>query len=560
MKLSKLYVPTLKQVNTDSDYLSQTYLYRAGMIKKNYHGGFTYLPYGKKMKEKWLKHIETVFEDDCINEIELPIILKNEILKTRKYEMKSKLFEIDNEKELAIGPIQEETVINQVKGHLTSYKKLPLVLYSKENKIINNVKIKESMVSSIGQKIMKFYCFGETNDKLNQNIDEIKFKFEKIISGYGNLEYTENKLNSSNHSEILTMDTKHGEHGYFKCSNCGLAINKKYGLVGTKIQDEKLEKLEELYTPDIKTIEELEGFLKIEGECFVKSLIYKVKDEYIMIEIPGNQELDEYKLSKYLKVSKSEIELADYEKVKEITGAEVGFAGPLNLKQEIRTIVDKSVTKMSNFVVGANKTDYHIKNVNYERDYTAEIAENLLEVREESLCSNCCSKIEDIDAIELAIINRYSEEYCEKMDLKYLDENGKNQIMRFATIELDIEAAFQGILENTIKEENFVLPSVLRPYDLELIVVNPKNEDQYKMANKMYTDIKQLGLNVLYDDRQERAGAKFKDAELFALPYRVTVGRGAKDNIAEWSNTNENIKEEIPYESVLNFIRNLDRD
>jgi len=331
-------------------------------------------------------------------------------------------------------------------------------------------------------------------------------------------------------------------------------------LVGTKIQDEKLEKLEELYTPDIKTIEELEGFLKIEGECFVKSLIYKVKDEYIMIEIPGNQELDEYKLSKYLKVSKSEIELADYEKVKEITGAEVGFAGPLNLKQEIRTIVDKSVTKMSNFVVGANKTDYHIKNVNYERDYTAEIAENLLEVREESLCSNCCSKIEDIDAIELAIINRYSEEYCEKMDLKYLDENGKNQIMRFATIELDIEAAFQGILENTIKEENFVLPSVLRPYDLELIVVNPKNEDQYKMANKMYTDIKQLGLNVLYDDRQERAGAKFKDAELFALPYRVTVGRGAKDNIAEWSNTNENIKEEIPYESVLNFIRNLDRD
>lgn len=560
MKLSKLYVPTLKQVNTDSDYLSQTYLYRAGMIKKNYHGGFTYLPYGKKMKEKWLKHIETVFEDDCINEIELPIILKNEILKTRKYEMKSKLFEIDNEKELAIGPIQEETVINQVKGHLTSYKKLPLVLYSKENKIINNVKIKESMVSSIGQKIMKFYCFGETNDKLNQNIDEIKFKFEKIISGYGNLEYTENKLNSSNHSEILTMDTKHGEHGYFKCSNCGLAINKKYGLVGTKIQDEKLEKLEELYTPDIKTIEELEGFLKIEGECFVKSLIYKVKDEYIMIEIPGNHELDEYKLSKYLKVSKSEIELADYEKVKEITGAEVGFAGPLNLKQEIRTIVDKSVTKMSNFVVGANKTDYHIKNVNYERDYTAEIAENLLEVREESLCSNCCSKIEDIDAIELAIINRYSEEYCEKMDLKYLDENGKNQIMRFATIELDIEAAFQGILENTIKEENFVLPSVLRPYDLELIVVNPKNEDQYKMANKMYTDIKQLGLNVLYDDRQERAGAKFKDAELFALPYRVTVGRGAKDNIAEWSNTNENIKEEIPYESVLNFIRNLDRD
>lgn len=560
MKLSKLYVPTLKQVNTDSDYLSQTYLYRAGMIKKNYHGGFTYLPYGKKMKEKWLKHIETVFEDDCINEIELPIILKNEILKTRKYEMKSKLFEIDNEKELAIGPIQEETVINQVKGHLTSYKKLPLVLYSKENKIINNVKIKESMVSSIGQKIMKFYCFGETNDKLNQNIDEIKFKFEKIISGYGNLEYTENKLNSSNHSEILTMDTKHGEHGYFKCSNCGLAINKKYGLVGTKIQDEKLEKLEELYTPDIKTIEELEGFLKIEGECFVKSLIYKVKDEYIMIEIPGNQELDEYKLSKYLKVSKSEIELADYEKVKEITGAEVGFAGPLNLNQEIRTIVDKSVTKMSNFVVGANKTDYHIKNVNYERDYTAEIAENLLEVREESLCSNCCSKIEDIDAIELAIINRYSEEYCEKMDLKYLDENGKNQIMRFATIELDIEAAFQGILENTIKEENFVLPSVLRPYDLELIVVNPKNEDQYKMANKMYTDIKQLGLNVLYDDRQERAGAKFKDAELFALPYRVTVGRGAKDNIAEWSNTNENIKEEIPYESVLNFIRNLDRD
>jgi len=207
MKLSKLYVPTLKQVNTDSDYLSQTYLYRAGMIKKNYHGGFTYLPYGKKMKEKWLKHIETVFEDDCINEIELPIILKNEILKTRKYEMKSKLFEIDNEKELAIGPIQEETVINQVKGHLTSYKKLPLVLYSKENKIINNVKIKESMVSSIGQKIMKFYCFGETNDKLNQNIDEIKFKFEKIISEYGNLEYTENKLNSSNHSEILTMDT-----------------------------------------------------------------------------------------------------------------------------------------------------------------------------------------------------------------------------------------------------------------------------------------------------------------------------------------------------------------
>jgi prolyl-tRNA synthetase len=559
MRLSRMYLPTLKQVTTDSDYLSQEHMYRTGMIKKLYHGGFSYLPYGNRIYKELEMNLEECLEDYCTNEIYFPSILCNEGMKGNRYRFEYDTFVINSDRHLAIGLERDEVVVNQVKGMLTSYKKLPLTLFSKIKTAKKSKNLKESLVGALEQRYHEIYAFAPNEESLTEIMGEIVRNTQSILTddcvwvkGDGDgLEYREDNA--------LYMNIENGEENFITCEKCGYSCESSSLKPYTKAKVQDFEEKEEIYTPNVKTIEELESFLKIEGYRFVKSLIYSADGEYVMVELPGDQELDEYKLAKYLKISPNRLELAEAEVVREITGAEVGFAGPLNLKKEVRTLVDRSVTQMYNFVVGANKTDYHIKNVNYERDYEAEIVEDLLEVNSDSKCFKCEGQLNIKAGIKVLETRNYGQSFGELLDLNYLDENGKKRAMNYGVVRIYTESIIQGLLERAKQEDVFVLPEVLSPYDLSLILVNPKSDEQRELAENIYKTLKNENVRVIFDDRAERAGAKFKDAELMGMPYRLTVGRGAKDGVVEWIDSRKGVKEEIPYEKALNLIRNLDR-
>lgn len=559
MRLSKLYLPTLKQVSTDSEYSSQEHLYRAGMIKKLYHGGFSLLPFGNKVYKEWENNLEKNLEEYYINEIHLPSVLSHEGLKQDRYRLEDDTFSVNEDRNLALGIDRDELVVNQVKGTLTSYKKIPITLVSKVSDAKKSKELKESLVGSLEQRYHEFYIFAPDKEKMVEITEDITRNFEKMIKMDLSLVSGQNSKKQRFKTKSLYINLENGEENYVVCRKCEIASEFSAIKPYAKSKEQEYKEKEKIYTPNVKTIEELEEFLKIEGYRFVKSLIYKADDEYIMVEIPGDQELDEAKLSAYLQVPKSKLELAEMEMVKEITGAEVGFAGPLNLNKEVRTLVDKSVTEMYNFVVGANETDYHVKNVNYKKDYEAELVEDLLEVTSNSRCERCGEKFDIQRGVKVLEIREYEDKLGESLDLNYLDENGKKKAMYYSVIRVYNDSLIQGVLEKAKLEDTFVMPKILAPYDLSLVLVNPKAEEQSLLAESIYSELQNLGMRVLFDDRKERAGAKFKDAELMGMPYRLTVGRGAKDGVVEWIDSYKGIKEEISYEKALNLIRSLDR-
>lgn len=282
--------------------------------------------------------------------------------------------------------------------------------------------------------------------------------------------------------------------------------------------------------------------------------MYKVLGEPVVAIIPGDRELNETKLCNYLKAPEHELELADEETIKRISGADKGFTGPVGLKEDVKVLVDSRITNMNNIIVGGNETDYHLKNVNYGRDFTGEVVEDLLLIEEGDICPKCGKPLLIDRGIEVGNIFQLGTKYSDSLKSTYLDENGKEKPIVMGSYGVGVSRSMSAIVEQYHDENGIIWPLIVAPYHVIITVINTKKEEQIELGERIYKELTHKGIEVLLDDRNERAGVKFNDRDLIGIPIRITVGKRAAENIVEYSLRKDNERTEIPADEIMSNV------
>ncbi|MDO5707121.1 MAG: proline--tRNA ligase [Andreesenia angusta] len=562
MRMSKLYMPTLREVPSEAELPSHKLLLRAGMIKKLVSGVYTYLPLGFKV----IKKIENIIREEMDNidsqELLMSAMHPSELWKEtgRWDDFGPEMFKFKDrhDREFCLGPTHEEIITDTIRHDIKSYKQLPLSLYQIQTKYRDEKRPRFGLMRSREFIMKDAYTFDKDEAGMKKSYYEMWEAYEKVFErcelDFKVVAGDSGAMGGSDSHEFTAM-SEFGESSIAYCLKCDYAATDEKAECRYEVETKEKKVLKEVETPDIKTIEKLIEFFGKSADNFAKTLIVKAKDEYIAVVIPGDRELNEVKLLNHLGIAEHEFEMADEEAVKEITGAEVGFAGPIDLKKDIRVLVDRRVKDMNSFIVGANRTDYHYENANFERDFkNAEIVEDLVLIREGDPCPNCKAALKMDRGIEIGNIFQLGTKYSESLGAKYLDENGKEQNIVMGSHGIGVSRTMAAVIEQNYDEDGIIWPLTLAPYQIIVSIININKEEQKTLGENIYSDLKSKGYEVLLDDRKERAGVKFKDMDLIGIPIRITVGKKADENIVEYSLREDREKIEISADQIFENI------
>lgn len=563
MKMSKMYMPTLKEIPSDAEIPSHQLLLRAGMIRQLVSGIYSYLPLGYRVIRKIEQIVREEMDNAGSQELLMSAIQPKELWEaTNRWEdFGPEMWKVKdrNNREFCLGPTHEEYFTNLIKDEIKSYKQLPLNLYQIQTKYRDEKRPRFGLMRCREFIMKDAYSFDTNEENMVKAYDIMWEAYDKVFTrlhlNYKIVEGDTGAMGGKKSHEFMAMSDI-GEALVAFCDSCNYAATDEKATVvyNTKESlDEELE-MERVSTPSVTTIDELRSFLNLDGSKFAKALVYNEKGKPVMAIIPGDRELNETKLNNYLGVAEHDIELADEEMIKDITGANVGFTGPVGLKKEVKIIVDSSIVNMKNLVVGGNETDYHIKNVNFNRDFKGEIADDLLQVREGDKCPKCNGHLQMERGIEVGNIFQLGTKYSQGIGSKFLDENGKEQLFQMGSYGIGVSRSVAAIIEQYHDEKGIVWPLNVAPYHVIITVINIKNEEQMNLAEEIYIDLLNVGAEVLLDDRNERAGIKFNDRDLIGIPIRITVGKMAGEGIVEYSLRNLEEKEELSGKKVSELV------
>ncbi|WP_132996454.1 proline--tRNA ligase [Sporanaerobacter acetigenes] len=563
MRMSKLYLPTLREVPSEAEIPSHQLLLRAGMMRKLVSGVYSYLPLGYRVIRKIEQIVREEMDAAGSQELLMSAIQPKELWEAsgRWDNFGPEMFKLKdrNEREFCLGPTHEEYFTNLIKDEVKSYKQLPLNLYQIQTKYRDEKRPRFGLIRSREFIMKDAYSYDKDLEGLEESYRIMWEAYEKVFNRlkiyYKVVQGDTGAMGGKVSHEFMAM-SEVGEGLVAYCDSCDYAATDEKAAVVYNIDGQDIEELdcEKVYTPNARTIEDIAAFFNRGEEGFAKTLIYNAKDEIAVVVLPGNRELNEVKLCNYLGIAEHELELADEETVKKVTGAEVGFAGPIGLKEEVKLLVDERITKMKNFIVGANETDYHIKNVNYGRDFKGEVVEDLLLIEKGDICPRCGEKLKMDRGIEVGNIFQLGTKYSESLDATYLDENGKEKPFVMGSYGIGVSRSMSAIVEQYHDDNGIIWPLVVAPYHVIVTVVNIKNEDQMNLGEKIYSYLEDRGLEALIDDRNERAGVKFKDRDLIGIPIRITVGKRAGENIVEYSLRSSDDKIEIDVDEIMDRI------
>lgn len=565
MRMSKMYMPTLREVPSEAEIPSHKLLVKAGMIRKLVSGVYSYLPLGYRVIRKIEKIVREEMDRAGSQELLMSAIQPAELWQAsgRWDNFGPEMFKLKdrNDRKFCLGPTHEEYFTNLIKDEIKSYKQLPLNLYQIQTKYRDEKRPRFGLIRGREFIMKDAYSFDKDEEGLKEAYLNMWTAYEKVFDRlklrYKVVEGDSGTMGGSDSHEFMAM-SEVGESLVAYCDSCDYAATDEKAKVvyELEVKDEDELQMEKIHTPNVGTIEELAEFLGICANNFVKSLIYKYEDEIIVVMIPGDRELNIIKLCNSLGIAEHELELADAETVEEITGAKVGFAGPIGLKKKVRLILDSRVTKMKNFVVGANETDYHIKNVNYGRDFTGEVVEDLLVIKQGDRCPNCGAILKLDRGIEVGNIFQLGTKYSKSLGATFLDENGKEKPFVMGSYGIGVTRSMSAIIEQNHDENGIIWPLVVAPYHVIITVINTKKEEQMALGEKLYSELEDAGLEVLLDDRKERAGVKFNDRDLIGIPIRITVGKKAPENIVEYSlRKSSNERVEISIDEIIERIK-----
>ena len=545
MRLSKYYMPTLREDPVDAETASHKLLVRGAFIRKQASGIYSFLPLGQKVKNKIIDIVKESMDGHDSIEISTSILQDKEIWeKSGRWDtFGPEMFKIKdrNEREYALGPTAEEALTDLVKNELNSYKQLPLNLYQIVDKFRDEKRPRFGINRSRDFLMKDAYSFDKDQKGLEESYqlmwDAYVEAFDKMGLDYKIVEGDTGSMGGRmSHEFIALAETGEGVIFFTEDSDYAATDEKARFKFDPIVED--LKELELVETPNVTTIEEVSEFLAIPSNKFAKVVDLMVKGEPVFVVIPGDRELNEAKLLSYLKVAEHDIEMMDDETIEKITGAKAGFTGPIGL-EDVRVIVDESITKINNVVIGANKTDHHYINANFARDFEGEVVEDLLTAKEGDMAYDESGILKSARGIEVGNIFQLGTKYSESLEAYFLDENGKQQPFIMGSYGIGISRSISAIVEQNYDEKGIIWPTSVAPFEAMITIININDDNQMKLGEEIYQELRKKGIDVLLDDRKERAGVKFNDRDLIGIPYRITVGKDAKDNVVEYSTRKE---------------------
>lgn len=533
MKASQLLAPTLRETPAEAEIVSHKLLLRAGMIRKNTSGVYTYLPLAQRVLKKIMDIVRQEMDSEGGQEVFLPIIQPAELwLETGRWNVYGdELFRLKDRhgREFALGPTHEEIITDLVRGDVHSYKQLPLLLYQIQNKYRDERRPRFGLMRGREFIMKDLYSFDKDEAGLDASYQKMYDAYSRIFTRCGlkfrPVEADSGAIGGSNTHEFMVI-AESGEAAIVFCDKCDYAANiekaeAKRVLEGNPAKQELLQ-LEEVLTTNVTTIDEVVKFLDIEPERLIKTLIYQSDKGPIIALVRGDREINEIKLKN--NVDCVWLEMAPESDVENITGAKVGYAGPVGLKEDYRIIADYEIMDIVNGVCGANKTDFHFTNVNPNRDFKPTDIADIRLVKEGEPCPRCNGTLREARGIEVGQVFKLGTKYSKALGAKFLDENGKEQVIVMGCYGIGVSRTMASAIEQNYDDNGIIWPVPIAPFHAVVVPVNNKDQVQMDAANKLYSELKSYGLDVLLDDRNERPGVKFKDADLIGYPVRVTLG------------------------------------
>ncbi len=540
MKQSKMLIPTLKEVPSDAEALSHQMMLRAGYVRQVTAGMYAYLPLAFRV----LTNIENIIREEMekIDAVEMvvPTVLPASLWKeSGRYDTYGPtLFKFKNrhDTDFILGPTHEETFTTLIRDNIKSYKKLPLVLYQIQAKYRDEERPRYGLLRGREFIMKDAYSFSTNYDDLDKVYRQMESAYRNVFDRIG-LNYRtiigDAGAMGGKDSKEFSAIAPIGEDTivYSDSSDYAANLEMATSLYIPKKSHAAQQDLEKVETGDAKTIDQVAEKLELDQSQLIKSLLYIADDKPVLALLRGDHELNETKLKNYL--SADFLAPASNEDAEKYLGASFGNVGPVGVSEEVTVLADQYVQDMVNAVVGANETGFHYRNANLERDFRVDKFVDLRTVQEGDVSPDGSGVLKFTRGIEIGHIFKLGTRYSESLGANVLDENGRSVPVIMGSYGIGVSRLLSAITEQTADENGLVWPRAISPFDLHIIPVNAKNDEQMAVATELETRLQKAGYKVLLDDRKERAGVKFADSDLMGLPVRITVGKKATDGIVE---------------------------
>lgn len=539
-----MFIPTLKEAPSDAEVVSHRLMTRAGMIRKVAAGIYNYLPLGLKVIRKVENIVREEMSKAGAQEVEMPMVIPSELWQeSGRWDVYGKeLLRLKDrhQRDFCLGPTHEEVITDLIRREIRSYKELPITLYQIQTKFRDEIRPRFGLMRGrefIMKDAYSFHATEEDAEREYQNIYDAYCRiFERCGLNFRAVEAETGAIGGRFSHEFMVL-AETGEDSVASCNKCKYAANveraetKPQGSVANAQRSEKELPLEKVPTPGEKSVEEVSRFLKTTPQKLIKTIIYDSDKGVVAALVRGDYELNEAKLKRLLKAER--LFLADEETVRKATGAPSGFAGPIGLT--VKIVADYSVQSTINSIAGANEADTHFVNVNLNRDFTPDIWGDLRMVVAEDLCPRCSDGILEIfRGVEVGHVFKLGTKYSEAMNTTFLNEKGEAKPMIMGCYGIGIGRTAAAGIEQNHDDKGIIWPMPLAPFQVHLIPVNVNDKATMDAAEIIYNNLTYAGVEVLMDDRDERAGIKFNDADLIGIPIRLTIGSKAlKENSVE---------------------------
>ncbi|QBP41459.1 proline--tRNA ligase [Paenisporosarcina antarctica] len=540
MKQSLTFIPTLRETPADADVKSHQLLLRAGFIRQNTSGIYSFLPLGKRVLHK----VETIVREemDAINGVEvlMPAMQQAELWQEtgRWYSYGPELMRLRDRhnREFALGATHEEVITSLLRDEIKSYKKLPLTLYQIQTKFRDEKRPRFGLLRGREFLMKDAYSFHATRESLDQTYEDMVRAYTNIFSRLG-LNFRAVIADSGaiggkdTHEFMVLSEIGEDTIAYSDESDFAANIEMAEVKVSYETPTEEIKEVQKVETPDQKTIEQVATFLNVEVQQCIKTLVFKVDEELVLVLSRGDHEVNDIKVKNVLQAKV--VEFATEEEIQTILNCEVGSLGPVNLPDGVKVIADHAVAAIRNGICGANVAGFHLVNVNPERDFVVNQYEDLRFIMEGDPSPDGKGTILFAKGIEVGHVFKLGTTYSEPMNGTFLDNNGRSQPYIMGCYGIGISRVMAAVAEQFQDDKGFIWPSVVAPYDVHLVPVNMKDDAQVTLSDDLYKLLKTNRFDVLYDDRPERAGVKFADSDLIGLPIRITVGKKAVEGLVE---------------------------
>ncbi|MCL0081545.1 proline--tRNA ligase [Peptococcaceae bacterium] len=567
MRVSEMLIPTLRETPAEAEIISHKLLLRAGFIRKTATGIYTYLPLGLRVIKKIMAIVHQEMNQQGGQEILMPIMQPAELwLESGRWHVYGpELMRLKDrhQRDFCLGPTHEEVITSLISSEIKSYKQLPQLLYQIANKYRDEQRPRFGLMRGREFIMKDLYSFDVDQEALNQSYQKMYQAYMNIFNRCGldfrAVEADPGAIGGDATHEFMVL-AESGEATVLYCAVCDYAANSEKVPAVTEVGRQKSEvgrkedqlKITEVATPGAHTVEQVTKCLDVKPALLIKTLIYKTDQEVIAALVRGDRELNEIKLYNILKCLT--LELADAATVRQVTAAPVGYAGPVNL-QNMRLVVDEEVAEMVNAVTGANKKDTHLINVNPGRDFPVDSVADIRVVTAGEYCPKCAGELLQAKGIEVGQVFKLGDKYSKLLKATFLDQQGKAKPLMMGCYGIGVSRTMAAAVEQNHDQNGIIWPVNIAPFEVVVIPVNAKDDQQFKLATDIYHQLIDNGIETIMDDRLERAGVKFKDADLIGYPLRVVIGKKTiAEQLVEVHNRRTSTTENIAMDDVVSNV------